>query len=73
MEPINSEKYETFSITLMNRAMHPKIEVTDKKYFSVQSENRIWWLGLFRISKESHETLKWVFLSNLNTHNNCFT
>lgn len=73
MELINSEKYERVSITLMNRAMDPKIEVTDKKYFSVQYENHIWWLGLFHISKESHETLKWVFLSNLNTHNNCFT
>ena len=39
MELINSEKYERVSITLMNRAMDPKIEVTDKKYFSAQSEN----------------------------------
>ena len=73
MELINNEKYERISVTLMNRAMDPNIEVTDKKYFSVQSENHIWWLGLFRISKESHETLKWVFLSNFNTHNNCLT
>ena len=35
MELINSEKYERVSITLMNRAMDPKIEVTDKKYFFV--------------------------------------
>lgn len=55
MELINNEKYERISVTLMNRAMDPNIEVTDKKYFSVQSENHIWWLGLFRISKESHE------------------
>ena len=41
--------------------MDPNIEVTDKKYFFVQSKNHIWWLGLFHISKESHETLKWVF------------
>ena len=65
MELINSDKYEIVYITLMNRAMDPKIEVTNKKYFSVQSENHIWWLGLFRISKESHETLKWVFFIKL--------
>ena len=32
---LNSEKYEIVYSTLMNRAMDPKIEVTDKKYFSV--------------------------------------
>lgn len=31
MELINREKYERVSITLMNRAMDPNIEVTDKK------------------------------------------
>ena len=72
MELFNNEKYEIISVTLMNRAMDPNIEVTNKKYFSFQSENRIWWLGLFHISKESHETLN-GFFSNFNTHNNCLT
>ena len=61
MELINAEKYERVSITLMNRAMDKNINNTDKKYFSVQSEDHIWWLGLFRIDKESHDSLKWVF------------
>ena len=33
MELINNEKYERIPVTLMNRAMDPNIEVTDKKYF----------------------------------------
>ena len=61
MELLNNEKYEIISVTLINRAMDPNIEVTDKKYFSIQSKNHIWWLGLFHISKESHEKLKWFF------------
>ena len=31
MELINNDKYERISITLMNRAMDPNIEVTNKK------------------------------------------
>ena len=61
MELINNEKYERVTFTLVNRAMDPNIEVTIGNYFFVQSKNHTWWFGLFRICKESRETLKWVF------------
>jgi hypothetical protein len=47
MELVNNEKYERVSVTLMNKDTDPNIEVIDGNCFSIQSENDIWWLGLF--------------------------
>ena len=61
MELVNNEKYERVSITLMNHALDPKLDKTSDKYFQVQSEDHLFWLGIFRVNKESHESLKFVF------------
>ena len=47
MELVNHGKYERVSVTLMNRAMDQNTNNTDTKYFSIQSKDHIWWLGLF--------------------------
>ena len=52
---------ERVSITLMNRALDPRIIPNDPKYFSVQSENDIWWLAAFEVPKEDHAILKAFF------------
>ena len=41
----------------MNRALKPK----DSKYFSVQLEENIWWLGAFEVDSEDFTVLNWVF------------
>ena len=61
MELVNMEKYERVSITLMNHALDPSLDKTSDKYFQVQSEEHLFWLGIFRVNKESHESLKFVF------------
>jgi hypothetical protein len=45
----------------MNRALDPNLDKTSDKYFQVQSEDHLFWLGIFRVNKESHESLKFVF------------
>jgi len=46
---------------MMNRALNSEITKNDDKYFSVQSEREIWPIGCFRVPKENHEVLSWVF------------
>lgn len=54
-EILKQKKMERVTITLMNRALNPHLDAEgniDKKhpdYFSVQSENNIWWLGSFEV------------------------
>lgn len=55
------KKFERVSITLMNRALDPEIQMTSDRYFSVQSEQEIWPVACFQVEKESHEVLDWVF------------
>lgn len=47
-EVLKQRKLERVTITLMNRAMS-NMERTDSKYFSVQSETNVWWLGAFQV------------------------
>ena len=61
MELVNMEKYERVSITLMNRALDPNLDKESDKYFQVQSEDHLFWFGIFRVNKESHDSLKFVF------------
>lgn len=60
-EIVKGQKLERVSITLMNRALNTRIAEDDQKYFSVQSENEIWWLAAFAVPKEDHEVLKVFF------------
>ena len=52
---MKQKKMKRVTITLMNRALKPILDAggnIDKKhpdYFSVQSENHIWWLGSFEV------------------------
>ena len=62
MELVNDEKYESVSITLMNLALDPKIDKSSDEYLQVQSEDHLYWLGIFHVNKESHESLKFVGL-----------
>ena len=56
-EILKQKKTERITITLMNRALQKKplwknVQQMDKNnstYFSVQSENNIWWLGSFEV------------------------
>jgi hypothetical protein len=48
-EIVKGQKIERVSITLMNRALDPSINSNDDRYFSVQCENNIWWLGAFQV------------------------
>lgn len=54
-EVLKQKKMERITITIMNRALSPPLDANgniDKesdKYFSVQSENHIWWLGCFQV------------------------
>ena len=57
-EIFKGQKMERVSITLMNRALDPRVTPNDSKYFSVQSENDIWWLAAFEVAKEVHAILK---------------
>ena len=45
----------------MNRALNTTIAEDDQRYFSVQSENEIWWLATCEVPKEDHEVLKFFF------------
>ncbi len=50
----------------MNEALHVAKESASANEvltpsFSVQSEKEIWWLGAFKVPKETHEVLAWVF------------
>ena len=38
---------ERVTITLMSRALDTSLTEASSKYFSVQSEKHIWWLGSF--------------------------
>ena len=40
---------ERVTITLMNRTL-ANVSREDKRYFSVQSETNIWWLGSFQVT-----------------------
>ena len=60
-EIVKGQKMERVSITLMNRALDPRVTPKDPKYFSVQSENDIWWLAAFEVAKEDHGILKAFF------------
>ena len=49
-EIVKEKKIERVTITLMNRALdHPSITKTSSKYFSIQSEKHVWWLGSFEV------------------------
>ena len=48
-EIVKEKKIERVTITLMNRALDPSITKTSSKYFSVQSEKHVWWLGSFEV------------------------
>ncbi len=55
-EVLKQKKMERITITIMNRALSPPLDAhgnIDKesdKYFNVQSENHIWWLGCFQVT-----------------------
>ena len=40
---------ERVTITLMNGALDTSLTEASSKYFSVQSEKHIWWLGSFQV------------------------
>ena len=46
---VKEKKMQRVTITLMNRALDPSITKTSSKYFSVQSEKHVWWLGSFEV------------------------
>ena len=58
-EILKQKKTERITITLMNRALQKRplwknqqpIDTSGPEYFSVQSENNIWWLGSFEVQK----------------------
>jgi len=54
------KKMERLTLTVMNRALQGKEEcvLTERMWFSVQSETEIWPVGMFEVGKEDHKTLK---------------
>lgn len=60
-EIIYGQKMERLSITLMNCALNMDIDLKSDKYFSVQSEREIWPVASFRVPRETHQILSWVF------------
>ena len=52
---------------LMN-ILYSNVGMPERENFSVQLEYNTWWLGAFKVDKESHEVLKWVF-NETNTPN----
>lgn len=48
-EIIKEKKVERVTVTLMNRALNQTQKENTSKYFSVQSEANIWWLGSFEV------------------------
>ncbi len=59
-EMLKDVKMERVAITLMDRAM-ANMPRDDPRYFSVQSEMNLWWVGTFLVVSENYETLEWVF------------
>ena len=59
-EIVKGTKLERVNLVLMNMASS-NVGVEECQNFSVQSEYNTWWLGAFKVDKESHEVLKWVF------------
>lgn len=60
-EIVKGQKMERVSLTLMNRALDSSISSNSPNYFSVQSENEIWWLAAFEVPLEHHDILKTFF------------
>ena len=60
-EIVYGEKLECICITLMNRALNPEIVPGSNAYFSVQLERDIWPVACFRVPKDTHAVLSWVF------------
>lgn len=60
-EMLKQKKVERVTITLMNRALKKGLSIINDDHidkqefpnFSVQSENHIWWVGLFEVSLSS--------------------
>ena len=48
-EVVKEKKMERVTITLMNGALDTSLNEASLKYFSVQLEKHIWWLGLFQV------------------------
>lgn len=48
-EVVKEKKMERVTITLMNGALDTSLTEASSKYFSVQSEKHIWWLGSFQV------------------------
>ena len=46
---VKCKKLERVSITLMNRALSSSESNNAKEKFSVQSKNKIWWVGAFEV------------------------
>jgi hypothetical protein len=61
MDLVNNKNCEIVSITLMNSALDLSLDKISDKYFQVQYEYHLFWLGIFCVNKESHESLKFVF------------
>ena len=59
-EILKDVKMERVAITLMDRAM-ANMPRDDPRYFSVQSEMNLWWLGTFLVVLETYEALEWIF------------
>lgn len=49
-EIVKEKKVERVIIALMNRALNTRIKLGNSKYFSVKSEENIWWLGSFEVN-----------------------
>ena len=59
-EILKDAKMERVAITLMDRAI-VNMPRDDPRYFSVQSEMNLWWVGTFLVASENFETLEWIF------------
>jgi len=61
VEIVHGRTFERISLTLMNRVLNTNILKTNDRYFSVQSKTKICPIACFKVVKESHEVLHWVF------------
>ena len=59
-EVVKGKKLERENLLLMN-ITSSNVALEECGNFSVQSKYNTWWLGAFKVDKESHEVLKWVF------------
>ena len=59
-EVVKGTKLERVSLVLMN-IQSSDASMSKSDNLSVQSQYNTWWLGAFKVDKESHEVLKWVF------------